>query len=87
MRILGLRAISKEESYIYYIDRYKATVIMEVLNRQVSFQVNFSIEINPLGMKSIDLEPLPKTLDYPVLPITKSLKQYITELSNEGKLP
>ena len=87
MKILGLKGIHKEDSYLYYMNKYTATAVIEVFAQQLSLPISFSIEINPLGIKTIDLEPLPKTLDYPVLPITKSLKDYITQLSAEDKLP
>lgn len=87
MRILELQALTKEESFIYYINRYKATAVVEVLMQTLKFPVSFSIEINPLGQKTIDLDPLPKNLDYPVVPLSKTLKAYINQLYDENKLP
>jgi hypothetical protein len=43
--------------------------------------------MNPLGMRTVDLDPLPKNLDYPVLPMTKSLKTFIDDMAKNGKLP
>lgn len=87
MKILGLKGISKEETYIYYMNKYSATAVIEIFAQQISLPISFSIEINPLGIKTIELDTLPKTLDYPVLPITKSIKDYIAQLSEENKLP
>ena len=87
MKILGFKRIEKKESFLYYIKKYSAVAVIEIFARQMALPVTFSIEVNPLGLKNIDLEPLPKTLDYPVLPVTKSIKEYIVRLDEENKLP
>ena len=87
MKILGLKGVFKEDSYLYYMNKYTAVAVIEIFAQRLSLPINFSIEVNPLGVKTIDFEPLPKTLDYPVLPITKSLKEYIAQLDIENKLP
>ncbi|MBO4404062.1 MAG: hypothetical protein J5780_01870 [Treponema sp.] len=87
MKILGFKRIEKKDSYLYYIKKYSAIAVIEVFTQRLNLPVSFSIEINSLGLKIVDLEPLPKTLDYPVLPITKSLKDYIGRLDAENKLP
>ena len=38
-------------------------------------------------MRSVDLDPIPREVDYPVLPITKSLKEFIDKLAVAGALP
>ncbi len=87
MRIAEITSIVRDESHIYYINRYKATAVVEFLSKQVSFPFNFFIEMNPLGGKTINVESLPRDLDYPLLPIIKALKDYICTLEKGNKLP
>ncbi len=87
MRIVEINSISKAESYIYYINRYKGTAVMEFLEKQISFPFSFAIEVSPLGKKTISLEDIPRNIDYPLLPIIKGLKVAILELEKKDKLP
>ncbi len=87
MRVAEIKSISKAEGYIYYINRYKATAVIEFLSKQTSFPFSFSIEINPLGVKTIDVADIPQSLEYPVLPVKKALKEYIIDLEKDNKLP
>lgn len=87
MKVLDIRSISKEEGYIYYINKYQGTAILDIMAQEVSIPVGFRIEMNPLGQKSIQIDPLPADLNYPVLPIKKSLLAFIDTMSKNGSLP
>ena len=87
MRVIEINNVVKEDGYIYYIHHYKGTAVVEFLARQISLPIVFTIEINPLGMRSIDLEPLPRDLDYPVMPLSKALKEFIDQMDKNGLLP
>lgn len=87
MKVLDITSISKEEGWIYYRNQYKATASLEILTRTVSIPLSFIVEINPLGMRSIEIEGIPSDLDYPVVPIRNALKKYIDDMAKQGKLP
>ena len=87
MKILGLEAIEKKDDYIYYIHHYNAIAKIQIMANVISFPVSFTVEMNPLGICTVDLDPLPKDLDYPVLPMTKTLKSYIDVMARDGTLP
>lgn len=87
MRILEINSIVKQDGWIYYMQRYSGTAVIELPGQQVSMPLSFSIETGPLGNKTIDIDELPNTLNYPVFPIMKSLKEFINNLSNQGSLP
>ncbi|MCH5295691.1 MAG: hypothetical protein J1F14_07345 [Treponema sp.] len=53
----------------------------------MSIPLSFSVEINPLGMRTVEIDDLPSNLDYPVVPIKKSLSEFITKMSIDGTLP
>lgn len=87
MKVLELRSISKEEGWIYYLNKYQATADLEILGHTMSIPLSFSVEINPLGMRTVEIDDLPSNLDYPVVPIKKSLSEFITKMSIDGTLP
>ncbi|MBP3366858.1 MAG: hypothetical protein J6K96_07690 [Treponema sp.] len=87
MKVLELNSITKKDGYIYYIHHYTAIAKIQVMTSVISVPISFTVEMNPLGMRSIDLDPLPKELDYPVIPMTKSLKSFIDEMAKDGSLP
>ena len=87
MKVLDITSISKEEGWIYYRNQYRATASLEILTRTISLPLSFTIEISPLGMRSIEIEGIPTDLDYPVLPIKTALKKYIDDMAKQGKLP
>ncbi len=77
MKVKEINSISKEDGFIYYINRYRGNAVLEILAKEVSIPVSFSIEINPLGQKNIEVENLPSSLNYPVMPVKKSSIQCI----------
>ena len=87
MKVKEINSISKEDGYIYYINRYKGNAVLEILAKEISIPVSFSIEINPLGQKNIEVENLPSSLNYPVMPVKKSLKEFIDSMYTDGVLP
>ena len=87
MRVAEIKSISKEEGYIYYINRYKATAVIEYLSKETSFPFSFYVEINPLGMRSYHVNDIPRTLDYPLLPVMKALKEYVIKMDKNRELP
>ncbi|MBP5359713.1 MAG: hypothetical protein J6Y69_11105 [Treponema sp.] len=87
MKVKEINSISKEDGYIYYINRYRGNAVLEILAKEVSIPVSFSIEINPLGQKNIEVENLPSSLNYPVMPVKKSLKEFIDSMYSDGVLP
>ncbi len=87
MRVVEIKSISKDDGYIYYINRYKATAVIEYLSKEASFPFSFYVEINPLGMRSYHVNALPRDLDYPLLPIRKALKECIIQMDKNRELP
>ncbi|MGN0728779.1 hypothetical protein [Treponema sp.] len=87
MKILEIGSIQKEDGYIYYIHHYKAVAKIEVLTSVISIPISFTVETNPLGIRTVDLDPFPNKIDYPVLPIAKALKLKIDKMAQDGSLP
>ena len=87
MKVLEIKSISKEESFIYYINRYKGMAVLEILSNQVEIPVTFAIETSPFSKKTIEIGALPNDLNYPVMPVQKALREYILTIDKSGVLP
>ena len=87
MKVLELHSITKEDGYLYYIHHYKAQAKIEFLANVVDVPISFTVEMNPLGIRTVDLDPLPKDIDYPVIPLNKSLKEFIDVMARDDQLP
>lgn len=88
MKVLEINSIVGEDTLIYYRRNYTAVAKIEFFSDRQDVQIAFTIEINPFGQKTIYLEyPCGTDFDYPVLPVTKSIKEKIISMDNEGSLP
>ena len=86
MRILELRDLNREEGYIYYRRNFTGTAVIEIPGSTLEAPVAFCIEMDPFGTKTIEID-IENTLNYPVLPVKKALKEYILLRDSEGILP
>ncbi|MGI5057673.1 hypothetical protein [Treponema pectinovorum] len=88
MNVLGINSIVCEDTVLYYRRNYTAVASIEFLSKQEDIAISFTIEINPFGQKFVHITyPLGTTFDYPVIPVTKALREKIILMDNEGKLP
>ena len=86
MKVLELKNVHRDEGYIYYRRTFQADAVLELPLKTIQTPVEFTIEITPLGTKDIDITFL-DTIDYPLIPLTKSLKELILNQDSEGLLP
>jgi hypothetical protein len=59
---------------------------VELINQPVEIPVEFQIEHMPTGQMEISVT-FPKKVDYPLVPLVKELKNFISALDSAGKLP
>lgn len=86
MKVVELANLQREDVQIFYIRKYAATAVLDLTARTANVDIEFSIEMNSFGNKDISLS-LKSPIDYPLIPIRKSILEYITNLETEGKLP
>lgn len=86
MKVVELQNLVREDVQIFYIRKYAATAVLDLTARTANVEIEFSIEMNSFGNKEISLS-IKTQIDYPLIPIRKSIIEYITNLENEGKLP
>ncbi len=86
MRVVELQNLVREDVQIFYIRKYAATAVLDLTARTANVEIEFSIEMNSFGNKEISLS-IKTQIDYPLIPIRKSIIDYLTNLEQEGKLP
>ena len=86
MKVVELANLQREDVQIFYIRKYAATAVLDLTARTANVDIEFSIEMNSFGNKEFSLS-IKSPIDYPLIPIRKSLLEYITNLEQEGKLP
>ena len=86
MKVVELKDLVREDGQIFYIRHYTCVAVFELPKSVESAKVQFSIEMNCLGNKTIDVE-MENTVNYPLLPLKTTLTNYILELEKESKLP
>ena len=86
MRVVELQNLVREDVQIFYIRKYAATAVLDLTARTANVEIEFSIEMNSFGNKEISLSIITQ-IDYPLIPIRKSIIEYLTNLEQEGKLP
>ena len=86
MKVMELANLKREDVQIFYIRKYAATAVLDLTARTTKVDIEFSIEMNSFGNKEISLS-IKTQIDYPLIPIRKSIIEYLTNLEQEGKLP
>jgi hypothetical protein len=86
MKIQAIKDIKRKDVPIYYRRLFSGVAEIELLNKTVERGIDFSIETKPTGQKEISLT-LAETVDYPLIPLMRELKNYINDLDEKGALP
>jgi len=86
MKIVTIKDMIRKDVPIYYRKLYTGVAVIEINNNNMDFRVDFSIEYKPTGQKDIGVSFIDK-VDYPLIPITNELKNYINELDTANALP
>jgi len=86
MKIINIKDMIRKDVPIYYRKLYTGVAVIELNKGPTDFRIDFSIEIKPTGHKEINVSFI-DSIDYPLIPVTKELKQYILELDSVDGLP
>ena len=83
MELIGISDIKKKDTLIYYRNQYEGTALFSlVMNKQASVKFNSTVEMLPTGQRDVTVELL-ESIDYPLLPIIKLLKQQLIEIDQQ----
>ena len=86
MKILDIKDLKRKDFPIYYRRFYSGIVVMDLISKSHEFPLDFQIEHKPTGQTEI-LLTFTNTVDYPLIPLQRELKKFISALDAEGKLP
>lgn len=85
MRLISIKNIEKKDVPLYYRNEYSASSEFYLIGTDViTVSINFSIEMAPTGEKNIDIK-LNDSIDYPLVPIIRILKEKIASMEKEGQ--
>jgi hypothetical protein len=86
MKVLEIKDIVRKDVPIYYRRLYSGNVVLELINKPLQTPIEFQIEHMPTGQIAINVTLIEK-VDYPLVPLMKELKNFISGLDSGGKLP
>jgi len=86
MKIISIKDMIRKDIPIYYRKLYTGVAVIEMNNGPEDYRIDFSIEYKPTGQKDITVTFIDK-IDYPLIPISRELKKFISELETSGALP
>ena len=86
MKVAEIRDITRKDIPIYYRRDFSGMMVLELLGKNIEKRIEFSIETKPTGAKEIIVSGL-DSIDYPLIPVLKSVKEKILDLDREGALP
>lgn len=86
MTILDITDIIRKENFIYYRREFSAVAHIDLPGRPCTGKIEFTIETAPTGKKEIKVRTI-DPFDYPLIPLVQKLRESISSLEREGKLP
>ncbi|MCL1813477.1 MAG: hypothetical protein FWG29_08160 [Treponema sp.] len=86
MKVTAIKELIRKDVPIYYRRLYSGTLVIELVNKSVESHIDFTIETKPTGINEVIINNM-ESVDYPLLPLTKEIKKYITVLDETGGLP
>ncbi len=89
MNLLEIKNILKKDIPLHYREDFSCTAVFEDKrsSRTIEIPVDFSLEHNALGNKDVEVTIKDAgSIDYPLLPIKKSIQKYILDMDKERKI-
>jgi len=86
MRIVTIKDMIRKDVPIYYRKLFTGIAVIDLNGKPLDFRVDFTIEYKPTGAKEISVSFIDK-VDYPLVPVTRELKQFIATLEAANGLP
>ena len=86
MKVVEFKNLRREEGQIFYIRRYYCVTVLDLPTGISEHPTRFSIEMNGLGNKTIDIS-IENQVNYPLVPVKKAITEYILTEDREGRLP
>jgi len=86
MKVLEIKDIVRKDVPIYYRRLFTGTAVLEILDKAMERRIEFTIETKPTGARETKVSMI-DSLDYPLVPVIKELKDFISGMDRSGALP
>ena len=87
MKVVELSNLCRKISELHYRKEFTGSAVLESLNSsRIEIPVEFVYELDAIGTADIRVKLL-EDIDYPLLPILKSIKSLIQQMDKKGQLP
>jgi hypothetical protein len=86
VKITAIKELIRKDVPIYYRRIFSGILVIDMINKTVESHIDFTIETKPTGLNEVIINNL-QTVDYPLLPLRKEIKKYISVLDETGGLP
>jgi hypothetical protein len=86
MKITAMRELIRKDVPIYYRRIFSGIVVIDMVNKTVESRIDFTIETKPTGLNEVIINNM-QAVDYPLLPLRREIKKYISVLDETGGLP
>jgi hypothetical protein len=86
MKLTRVDNIIRKPGALHYRNEYAANAVFGTMDgKPLVRRIEFIVEMSPLGQKDIRIQFL-DPIDYPLVPVLKSLKEEIRALDRKGHL-
>lgn len=86
MNLKALNNVNKKDLPLEYRKIFTGEAVFETpLHQDLETNIEFSLEKNATGSTDIRIK-IKDVIDYPLLPLIRTLKEYIRDLDLKGKL-
>ena len=86
MKITAIKDLIRKDFPIYYRRLYSGTLIIELINKSEECHIDFTVETKPTGINEVLINAM-DNVNYPLLPLTKEIKKFLSILDETGGLP
>jgi len=86
MEIVELRDLTRKQSPVQYRRHYSAQAVVQYAEQEEAASVEFVLEHTAAGEVSVQLQ-IKDEVNYPLVPVIRSLKKHIQNLDRTGRLP
>ncbi|MCL2180109.1 MAG: hypothetical protein FWB83_03190 [Treponema sp.] len=86
MKIVAIKDMIRKDVPIYYRKLYTGVAVIELAKGPCNYRIDFTVEYKPTGHTDVTVSFI-DAIDYPLIPVTRELKEYINDLDASGGLP
>jgi hypothetical protein len=86
MKVVELKDLHRRNTAVDYIKELTAVAVMEWKGHRDEADVTITLEHKPIGPPEVRVKLL-DSVDWPLMPVLKAIREEIAQLESQGKLP